>query len=92
VNGNYPLKVVMSFPGASPVTMLEVKQLRFEKPDMSLLVPPANCTTQAQGEWTAHGISAHGETTVEVQGSGQTDLKTGEATGSSAVTTDSQQH
>jgi len=81
VNGNYPLKVVMSFPGASPVTMLEVKELRFEKPDPALLAPPANCTTQAQGEWTAHGISAHGETTIEVQGSGDADLKTGKATG-----------
>jgi len=85
VNGNYPLKVVMTFPGASPLLMLEVKQLRFEKPDLALLAPPVNCSTQAQGEWTAHGISAHGETTIEVQGSGDADLKTGKTTGNATV-------
>jgi hypothetical protein len=90
VNGNYPLKVVMTFPGASPLLMLEVKELRFEKPDLALLVPPANCTTQAQGEWTAQGISAHGETTVEVQGSGEADLKTGETTGNATEKAGSQ--
>ena len=84
-NGNYPLKVVMTFPGAQPILMLEVKELHFVKPDMALLVPPASCTTHAQGEWTADGMSAHGETTIEVEGSGKADLKTGKATGNATV-------
>src|ERR1022692_734973 len=59
VNGNYPVKVEMTFPGAQPMVMLEVKELRFEKPAAALLAPPANCTAQAQGEWTAEGMHIH---------------------------------
>jgi hypothetical protein len=85
-NGNYPVKVVMTFPGATqPVVMLEVKELRFEKPPAALLAAPANCTTQAQGEWTAEGMHAHFETNIEAHGSGQVDLKTGKATGDATV-------
>jgi hypothetical protein len=90
VNGNYPLKAIMTFPGAQPVLMLEVKELRFEKPDLAQLAPPANCTTQAQGEWTADGMSAHSETTIDAQGSGSVDMKTGKTTGKATVKSGSQ--
>ena len=72
-------------PGGDPVLIQEVKSLRFEKPDPALLAPPSGCATQAQGEWTANGISAHGESTIEVEGSGHADLKTGNTTGSAKV-------
>jgi hypothetical protein len=91
-NGNYPVKLVMTFPGAQPVVMLEVKELRFEKPDAVLLAPPANRTTHAQVEWTADGMSAHSETTIDAQGSGSADLKTGKATGKADVKSGSQPH
>jgi hypothetical protein len=72
--------------------MLEVKELRFEKPDAVLLAPPANRTTHAQVEWTADGMSAHSETTIDAQGSGSADLKTGKATGKADVKSGSQPH
>jgi len=92
VNGNYPVKAEMTFPVAQPVLMLEVKELRFEKPDAVLLAPPANRTTHAQVEWTADGMSAHSETTIDAQGSGSADLKTGKATGKADVKSGSQPH
>ena len=85
VNGYYPVKVMMTFPGAQPMLMLEVKQLRFEKPSAALFTPPANCPTQAQGEWSATSISSHVETNIDVQGSGSVDLGTGKTTGSANV-------
>jgi len=84
-NGNYPVKAVMTFPGAPPMLMLEVKELHFVKPDISLLVPPANCTTHAQGEWTATGMSGHFDLNIDAEGSGSVDLKTGKATGDATV-------
>lgn len=92
VNGSYPLKAVMTFPGTPPMVMLEVKALRFEKPAAALLTPPANCTTQAQGEWSATGMSGHFEIDVDAEGSGSVDLKTGKATGDATVKTGSQSH
>src|ERR1035437_1050200 len=91
-NGTYPVKAVMTFPGAQPMLMLDVKELHFVKPDIALLVPPANCTTHAQGEWTATGMSGHFEVNVEAQGSGSVDLKTGKATGDATVKSGSQAH
>jgi len=85
LNGNYPLKAEILVPGSAPLLIQEVKSLRFEKPDLALLAPPAGCTTQAQGEWTADGISAHGKSTIEVEGSGHTDLNTGKTTGDATV-------
>ena len=85
-NGNYPVKVEMTFPGArQPMLMLEVKELHFVKPDTALLVPPANCTTHAQGEWTATGMSGHFDLNIDAEGSGSVDLKTGKATGDATV-------
>jgi len=85
VNDNYPVKAEITFPGAQPVLMLEVKELRFEKPAAALLAAPANCSSQAQGEWTAEGMHFHSETTIDAHGSGQVDLKTGRATGDATV-------
>jgi len=85
VNGNYPVKAVMTFPGAQPMLMLEVKELHFVKPDIALLTPPANCTTQAQGEWSATGMSGHFDLNIDAEGSGSVDLKTGKATGDATV-------
>jgi len=65
--------------------MLEVKQLRFEKPPAALFTPPANCPTQAKGEWSATSISSHFETNIDAQGSGSLDLGTGKTTGDATV-------
>lgn len=92
-NGNYPVKVAMTFPGArQPTLMLEVKELHFVKPDIALLTPPANCATHAQGEWTATGMSGHFDLNIDAEGSGSVDLKTGKATGDATVKTGSQPH
>jgi hypothetical protein len=80
VNGSYPVKAEMTFPGGQPMVMLEVKELHFVKPDIALLTPPANCATRAQGEWSATGMSGHFEINVEAQGSGSVDLGTGKTT------------
>jgi hypothetical protein len=85
VNGYYPVKAMMAFPGAQPMQMLEVKQLRFEKPSAALFTPPANCPTQAQGEWSATGMSSHFEMNVEAHGSGSVDLGSGKTTGNATV-------
>jgi hypothetical protein len=85
VNGYYPVKAMMTFPGAQPMLMLEVKQLRFEKPSAALFTPPANCTTKAQGEWSATSINSHFETNIDVQGSGSVDLGAGKTTGKATV-------
>ena len=90
VNGNYPVKAEITFPGAQPMVMLEVKDLRFEKPAAALLAAPANCPAQAQGEWTAEGMHVHFETNIDAHGSGQVDLKTGKATGDATVKSGSQ--
>ena len=84
-NGNYLVKAVMTFPGAQPMLMQEVKELHFVKPDIALLTPPANCTTHAQGEWTATGMSGHFDLNIDAEGSGSVDLKTGKATGNATV-------
>ncbi len=85
VNGYYPVKAIMTFPGAQPMLMLEVKELHFEKPSVALFTPPTNCTTQAQGEWSATGMSSHFEMNIDVQGSGSVDLGTGKTTGNATV-------
>jgi len=92
VNGNYPLKALLTLPGAQPVLMLEVKELHFVKPDMALLAPPASCTTHAKGEWTEAGMSAESETTIDVEASGTADMKTGKTTGKATVKSGSQPH
>jgi hypothetical protein len=92
VNGNYPVKAEMTFPGAQPMVMLEVKQLRFEKPAAALFTPPANCVTQAQGEWSATSISSHFETNIEAHGSGSVDLKTGKTTGNATAKSSTPPH
>ncbi len=85
VNGYYPVKAIMTFPDAPPMLTLEVKELRFEKPSVARITPPANCPTQAQGEWSATSISSHFETNINVQASGSVDLGTGKTTGNATV-------
>jgi hypothetical protein len=92
VNGGYPVKAMITLPGSKPILMLEVKELHFEKPDAALFTPPANCTTQVQGEWSATSISSHFEMNVEAHGSGSVDLKTGKATGAVDAKSGSQPH
>ncbi len=92
VNGGYPVKAVITLPGSKPILMLEVKELRFEKPSTALFTPPANCTTQVQGEWSATSISSHFDFNIEAHGSGSVDLKTGKATGDATVKTGNQPH
>ncbi len=90
--GNYPVKAEISMPGGQPTLMMEVKELRFEKPSAALFTPPANCTTQAQGEWSATSIGSHFEIDVEAHGSGSVDLGAGKATGDATVKTDDKTH
>jgi hypothetical protein len=92
VNGYYPVKAIVTFPGSQPTLMLEVKELHFEKPSAALLAPPAGCTTQAQGEWSATGFSAHVNFNIEAQGSGSVDLGTGKTTGNTTVKSGTKPH
>lgn len=92
VNGGYPVKAVITLPGSKPILMLEVKELRFEKPDAALFTPPANCTTQVQGEWSATSISSHFDMNVDVHASGSVDLKTGKTKSDVDLKAGSQPH
>ena len=83
--GNFAVKAQMAGPDGRPIVLQEVKSLSFDKPSESLFVPPANCATQAQGEWSATGISAHAEASIESQGSGSVDLKTNQAKGEASA-------
>ena len=55
--------------------------MSFNAPPASYFVVPANCNTRAQGEMSSTGFSAHGETTIEAQGSGSVDLGTNQSQG-----------
>lgn len=85
VDGNFPVKIELTRDDGKLVTLLEVKSVRYEKPDAGLLAVPANCATQAQGEWTENGISAHGEATINATASGSVNLETGETKGNADV-------
>ena len=85
--GKFIVKMEMIPPGGKPIKMLEVKQVSFAPPLDSYFVTPANCDTQAQGEMTNTGFSAHGEEQVEVKGTGSVDLKTNETHGEVTVRT-----
>jgi len=76
--GDFPVKMVTTGQDGKPVTLLEVKRVDFSPPAASLFTPPANCGTQTQGEWSDHGVSAHAEANIDVQGSASTNLATGE--------------
>ena len=62
--GNFVVETEMPGPDGKPLTLLEVKQVSFSKPPDSLFAPPSNCDTQAPGEMSSTGISAHAETTL----------------------------
>ncbi len=59
--GNFLVKNEFTGPDGRPLTLLEVKQVSFSKPPDSLFAPPSNCDTQAPGEMSSTGISAHAE-------------------------------
>ncbi len=86
-NGSFLVKLEMTGPDRKAVTMLEVKQVSFSKPSDSFFVPPSSCDTQAQGEMSSTGFSAHSEISVEANGTGSTDLKTNQAQGEAALRT-----
>jgi hypothetical protein len=76
--GDFPVKMTLQAKDGTVGTMMEVKQVDFSPPAASLLVPPANCTTQSQGEWSDSGVRAHAEAKIDVQGSASANLATGE--------------
>jgi hypothetical protein len=76
--GDFPVKMQMAGPDGKPVTLLEVKHLDFSPPAASLFVPPGNCATQAQGEWSDTEMSGHAEAKIEVRGSASANSATGE--------------
>ncbi|HEY1986721.1 MAG TPA: hypothetical protein VGG85_14995 [Terracidiphilus sp.] len=83
--GDFAVKAQMMMPNGAPMQMFEVKEIHFEKPAEAQVAPPANCPTQATGVWDDNGMSGHGEMSVEVHGSGSTDLKTGKSKGDVTV-------
>lgn len=85
VNGNFPLRMEVTGADGKPTVLLEVKYLRFGNVPPAMMNLPPRCDTQAQGVWDENGISAHAETTIDVNASGSADLKTGKTTGSATV-------
>ena len=81
------VKMEMIPPGGKPIKMLEVKQVSFAQPLDSYFVTPSNCDTQAQGEMTSTGFSAHAEAQMEAQGTGSANVGTNETHGEATVRT-----
>jgi len=75
--GDFPVKMTLQPKGGAASTMMEVKQVDFSPPAASLFVPPQNCATQTQGEWSDSGVSAHAEAKIEAQASASLDAGTG---------------
>jgi len=88
-NGNFFVKLEMTGPDGKAMTVLEVKQVSFSKPSDSFFIPPSSCGTQAQGEMSSTGFSAHSESSVEASASGSADLKTNQARGEARLGTSS---
>ena len=85
--GKFIVKMEMIPPGGKPIKMLEVKQVSFAPPLQSYFTMPSNCDTQAQGEMTSTGFSAHSEVQVEAKGSGSVNVGTNETHGEATVRT-----
>jgi len=85
--GKFIVKVEMTPPDGKPIKMLEVKQVSFTPPLESYFTMPSNCETQAQGEMTSTGFSAHSEVQVEAKGSGSANVGTNETHGEATVRT-----
>jgi len=65
--GGFPVKEVMTPPGGTATSMLEVKQLSFARLPASALAPPTGCKV-VQGKATAKGVHAEfgaGETAAK---------------------------
>jgi hypothetical protein len=84
--GDFPVKMTLQAPDGTVGTMMEVKQVDFSSPAASLFVPPANCSTQSQGEWSDRGVNAHAEAKIDVQGSASANSATGETHGQVTAT------
>jgi hypothetical protein len=65
-SGDFPVKMTLQSRGGAQRTMMEVKQVDFSPPAASLFVPPENCGTKAQGEWSDKKMSAQGGTKISV--------------------------
>jgi hypothetical protein len=76
-NGDFPVKMALQAKSGALTTMMEVKQVDFNPPAASLFVSPGNCSTQAQGQWSDAGMSAHTGAQIEVQASASADIATG---------------
>ena len=87
VKGRFIVKMEMTPPNGQPIKMMEVKHVSFGQPLDSYFVPPSNCDTQAQGEMTSTGFSAHAEAQVEAKGTGSVDLRTDATHGEATVRT-----
>jgi len=75
--GDFPVKMALQPKGGAASTMMEVTRVDFSPPAASLFVPPQNCATQTQGEWSDTGVSAHAEARIEAQASASVDAGTG---------------
>lgn len=78
-DGDFPVKMTLQAKSGALTLMMEVKQVNFNPPAASLFVPPGNCSTQAQGEWSDTGLSAHAGAQIDAQASASTDLATGKS-------------
>lgn len=76
-DGDFPVKMTLQVKSGAPTTMMEVKQVDFNVAAASLFVPPGNCSTQTQGEWSDTGLNAHAGAQIDAQASASTDIVTG---------------
>ncbi len=76
-NGDFPVKMTMQPKNGPLRVMLELLKAEFTAPADSLLVPPGNCSSQTQGEWSDTGLHASAGANIDVQASASADLAKG---------------
>ena len=76
-NGDFPVKMTLQPKSGALTALMEVKQVDFNPPAASLFVPPGNCSTQAQGEWSDTRMSARAGAQIDVQATASTNVGTG---------------
>jgi len=84
--GDFVVKLAIPGNDGKYGTMMEVKQVDFSPPAAALFVPPANCSTQAQGDWSDTTMNAHAEANITAQGSASANLATGKTHGQVTAT------
>jgi hypothetical protein len=84
--GDFVVKLAIPGDDGKFNTWLEVKQVDFSPPAAALFVPPANCSAQAQGDWSDTTMNAHAEANITAQGSASANLATGQAQGQATAT------